>query len=165
MAWTSPRTWVALEVPTAATFNTHVRDNLREALRMEQVSYNSSGTIRNTGTVINTMGSVSGAAGDRLYILWECKGGDTTTGAGAVGYNTEVRIYWRGTDLGFVTRGVQMDASDTEFGSLHLHAWVRITEDITAGTGTLEAKISASTTGIGAVYGPASMVLFRAGVS
>lgn len=28
MAWTTPRTWVAGEVPAAATFNTHVRDNL-----------------------------------------------------------------------------------------------------------------------------------------
>jgi hypothetical protein len=26
--WTSPRTWVASEVPTAAIFNAHVRDNL-----------------------------------------------------------------------------------------------------------------------------------------
>ena len=28
MAWTTPRTWVTSEVPTAAIFNTHVRDNL-----------------------------------------------------------------------------------------------------------------------------------------
>lgn len=28
MGWTTPRTWVAGEVPTAAIFNTHVRDNL-----------------------------------------------------------------------------------------------------------------------------------------
>lgn len=30
MAWTSPRTWVAGEVLTAALLNTHVRDNLLE---------------------------------------------------------------------------------------------------------------------------------------
>lgn len=29
MAWTSPRTWVASEVVTAALLNTHVRDNLK----------------------------------------------------------------------------------------------------------------------------------------
>jgi hypothetical protein len=29
MAWTSPRTWVAAEVVTAALLNTHVRDNLK----------------------------------------------------------------------------------------------------------------------------------------
>lgn len=29
MAWTSPRTWVTGEVPTATIFNTHVRDNLK----------------------------------------------------------------------------------------------------------------------------------------
>lgn len=27
MAWTNPRTWVALEIPTAAQLNTHIRDN------------------------------------------------------------------------------------------------------------------------------------------
>jgi hypothetical protein len=30
MAWTSPRTWVAGEVVTAALMNTHIRDNLTE---------------------------------------------------------------------------------------------------------------------------------------
>lgn len=30
MTWTSPRTWVAGEKPTAATMNTHIRDNLLE---------------------------------------------------------------------------------------------------------------------------------------
>ena len=29
MAWTTPRTWVSGEVPTAANFNTHVRDNFK----------------------------------------------------------------------------------------------------------------------------------------
>lgn len=42
MAWTTPRTWVALEVPTAAIFNTHVRDNLKmlyhEALNQDFTS-------------------------------------------------------------------------------------------------------------------------------
>lgn len=30
MSWTSPRTWVAAEIPTASTFNTHLRDQLLE---------------------------------------------------------------------------------------------------------------------------------------
>lgn len=29
MSWTQPRTWVAGEVPSASTINTHIRDNLR----------------------------------------------------------------------------------------------------------------------------------------
>lgn len=29
MAWTSPRTWVAGEKPSAATYNTHIRDNFK----------------------------------------------------------------------------------------------------------------------------------------
>lgn len=29
MAWTAPRTWVAGEKPSAATLNTHIRDNLK----------------------------------------------------------------------------------------------------------------------------------------
>jgi hypothetical protein len=28
MVWTSPRTWLAKEQPSAATYNTHIRDNL-----------------------------------------------------------------------------------------------------------------------------------------
>lgn len=30
MAWTTPRTWVTAEIPTASIFNTHVRDNFNE---------------------------------------------------------------------------------------------------------------------------------------
>ena len=30
MSWTSPRTWVTNEVPTATNFNTHLRDNMNE---------------------------------------------------------------------------------------------------------------------------------------
>lgn len=30
MAWTTPRTWVAGESPSASTLNTHIRDNLKE---------------------------------------------------------------------------------------------------------------------------------------
>lgn len=30
MAWTAPRTWVTGETPTAAIFNTHVRDNFNQ---------------------------------------------------------------------------------------------------------------------------------------
>lgn len=30
MAWTNPRTWVALETPTVAQLNTHLRDNMLE---------------------------------------------------------------------------------------------------------------------------------------
>lgn len=33
MAWTTPRTWVAGEVPTAAIMNAHVRDNLQYLLQ------------------------------------------------------------------------------------------------------------------------------------
>lgn len=29
MAWTTPRTWLAGEIPTATTLNTHIRDNFK----------------------------------------------------------------------------------------------------------------------------------------
>lgn len=32
MAWTAPKTWVGNEVPTAATLNTHLRDNMLETM-------------------------------------------------------------------------------------------------------------------------------------
>ena len=47
MAWTSPRTWVTNEIPTASIFNTHVRDNLN-ALRSASLGTSASATGTST---------------------------------------------------------------------------------------------------------------------
>jgi hypothetical protein len=48
MAWTTPRTWVAGEIPTAAQLNTHLRDNLTHLYEAQQhtlLSYTVPSTI------------------------------------------------------------------------------------------------------------------------
>lgn len=87
MAWTTPRTWVAAELVTAALFNTHIRDN-------EQFLYdngvrvlyklNTSGTIVNTTTETSSW-SVSIPGGTlgtthqlRITVLGECQSGAHT---------------------------------------------------------------------------------------
>lgn len=42
MAWTTPRTWVALEKPSAEEMNTHIRDNLNALRDMARLG---SGTV------------------------------------------------------------------------------------------------------------------------
>jgi len=49
MAWTSPRTWVAAEKPTAATLNTHIRDNFK-AIGDAWTAYGSGASWTSTGT-------------------------------------------------------------------------------------------------------------------
>ena len=52
ISWTSPRTWVASEKPTASTFNTHVRDNLDAAAGANKAAcrvYNSAAITCTTG--------------------------------------------------------------------------------------------------------------------
>lgn len=54
MAWTSPRTWVASEIVTAALMNTHVRDNLLASRDRIQVVYKAADqTVNNSTTLVN----------------------------------------------------------------------------------------------------------------
>lgn len=39
MAWTTPKTWVPGEIPSAQDFNTHIRDNLRGLLPLGTLIY------------------------------------------------------------------------------------------------------------------------------
>lgn len=56
MGWTSPRTWVAGEKPTAATMNTHIRDNLFAlngfALKTANQGFTSTGLVNDNELVI-----------------------------------------------------------------------------------------------------------------
>lgn len=56
MAWTAPRTWVAGEVPTAAIFNTHLRDNLLALQPVSNTVAASQGTASTTYTDLATVG-------------------------------------------------------------------------------------------------------------
>lgn len=55
MAWTTPRTWVAGEIVTAAIMNTHVRDNLNEIRNYyPRVLFSANGSLGNATTVETT---------------------------------------------------------------------------------------------------------------
>lgn len=64
MAWTAPRTWVALESETAAIFNTHVRDNLIELRRAPGVKAIRTTTFNLTASTADQVISWDGEAFD-----------------------------------------------------------------------------------------------------
>lgn len=84
MAWTTPRTWVAGEVVTAAILNTHIRDNLN-AIGAAWTSYTPTWVASTTNPTVGN-GTLTGAymqAGKyvafRIYIVF---GSTTTRGSG-----------------------------------------------------------------------------------
>lgn len=91
MAWSSPRTWVAAEVPTAAIFNTHVRDNLTylfsgragsSVLRDNGSSYTTTSASFANIDVTNITQTVTINSGKALvYLTGTVAVGSTTTAA------------------------------------------------------------------------------------
>lgn len=85
MGWTSPRTWVTGETPTATIFNTHVRDNLK-ALGDAWTAYTPTWTAVGTAPVLGN-GTISGwylESGKTIDFRIVLTAGSTTTfGTGA----------------------------------------------------------------------------------
>lgn len=80
MAWTAPRTWVALEDATAALFNVHLRDNFK-AIGDAWTSYTPAWTGSTTNPVINN-GTIAGRymqAGKYITFRVVITMGSTTT--------------------------------------------------------------------------------------
>ena len=67
MAWTTPRTWVAAEVPTETTFNTHVRDNLN-ALYGTDSTYTP--TLTQSATITKTVNEARYIQNGRIVDVW-----------------------------------------------------------------------------------------------
>lgn len=87
MAWTSPRTWVAGETPTAATFNLHIRDNFK-AIGDAWTAYTPTWTATTTDPVIGN-GTINGkymAAGKLIHARIVIVAGSTTTFGTGGGY-------------------------------------------------------------------------------
>lgn len=85
MAWTAPRTWVAAEKPSAATFNTHVRDNLTYLYDIfasqAWTNYTPTWTCLTTGPVLGN-GTLTGKycqIGQTVHFIIELTAGTTTT--------------------------------------------------------------------------------------
>lgn len=109
MAWTDPRTWVAGEFPSAATFNTHVRDNLKaigDAWTAYTPSWNSTGTQPALGN-----GTATGfyiAAGDLIVFRFKITLGTTSTvGTGTYSFGLPVAAAATADETLDVTGGLQ----------------------------------------------------------
>lgn len=99
MAWTSPRTWVAGEVPSATTFNTHVRDNFK-AIGDAWGSWSPTITAE-TGTFTTVSGAGRYIAVGKL-IIWSATITITTVGtaSGGVRMTLPVNAQAANTQLG-----------------------------------------------------------------
>lgn len=119
MAWTSPRTWVSGEVPTAAIFNTHVRDNLK-AIGDAWTSYTPTWTSSGTAPAIGN-GSLTGdymrAGALVIFRIVLTMGGTTTYGTGTYSLSLPVAA---ATGIGRqVLTGGARDASATADYVIH----------------------------------------------
>lgn len=93
MSWTTPRTWTATEVVTAAEMNTHIRDNLNDLnIRSTLVSATvstSESTASTTFTDLATVGpavtTTVGTSGLILVILTSHVAVDTAGGFATMG--------------------------------------------------------------------------------
>jgi hypothetical protein len=96
LSWTTPRTWVAGETPTASIFNTHVRDNLSH-LSTQGVgatptysSANYGGSSSLTWTVSSGDVTVNRYSRIGNQVVWRVTLGNTNQGGSVAA--TELRI-------------------------------------------------------------------------
>ena len=92
MAWTSPRTWVALEIPTAANMNAEVRDNLK-AIGDPWTPYTPIWTCDGTAPAIGD-GTLTGAyiAAGKLIHFWATLTAGTTTTYGTSNWRLSLPV-------------------------------------------------------------------------
>lgn len=103
MAWTSPRTWVALEDLTAANFNTHVRDNLK-AIGDAWTAYTPTWTASSVNPAIGNgtiAGSYLSAGKLTLFKITVSMGSTTTYGTGSYSFSLPVTAALSGLGANF----------------------------------------------------------------
>ena len=123
MAWTTPRTWVAGEVPTAAIMNAHVRDNLNALKDPPQaVAENFNVALSTTSTSFANMTGVEGTlttTGGRLLIGFQVS---QTSAGGTSGNYTCYEITIDGTAVSGHANGVLITYIGAPVGFTHLTA-------------------------------------------
>lgn len=114
MAWTTPRTWVAGEKPSAATLNTHIRDNLA-AIGDAWTSYTPTTTNVTLGN--GTLTAAYGQAGKLVWFRVKLTFGSTTALTGSPTFTLPVNAT--------AARRFTFDASlyDASAGSPHKGAF------------------------------------------
>lgn len=134
MAWTTPRTWVAGEVPTAAIMNAHVRDNLN-ALKdpPTDLDQNWNTTISTTSTsFVNITGAevTITTTGGRVMI------GFHTPHAASGGTTTYFTLTIDGTEISGHANGVALVAAA---GTSQM-CFVYLTAALSAGAHTIRVQ-------------------------
>lgn len=116
MAWTSPRTWVSGEVPTAAILNAHVRDNLK-AIGDPWTAWSPTVTAE-TGTFTSVSGAGRYMSAGKLTI-WSLTITITTAGtaAGAVRFGLPVTAQASGVYMGGGRESASTGVALTVFGA------------------------------------------------
>lgn len=129
MAWTDPpRTWVAGEIPSAATLNTHVRDQLK-AIGDAWTSYTPTLTASTSSPTLGTGSSATGA-----YM----RAGKLVIGRARVAFGTS------GTAAGSGSYRVSLPATATAVGQTSAITSVRIFDSSANAIATPVAVVGAS---------------------
>jgi hypothetical protein len=136
MGWTSPRTWVAGEKPSAATMNAHIRDNFNAingfVRKTADESVTSSATLQNDDHLLYTIGATG------TYIAELCLFG--TSAANAAGDLQFGFSFPTGT-LHFGMQGLDTTLASSFDGTLRSTGVL----SATSGTSNLTAGLSTST--------------------
>lgn len=123
MAWTSPRTWIAGEKPSAATLNTHIRDNLKvlEPLANAWTTYTPALTnlTLGNGTRLGRYLQV----GKTVHFRVQVTGGSSTSATGAIAIGLPAAAH--GT-------GIQRVPASAFIGSVYV-GFIDIAESATSG--------------------------------
>lgn len=139
MGWTTPRTWVAGEKPSAATLNTHIRDNLNAlngyVLKTADESVTSSATLQNDNHLLYTIGAIGTYAFD-LYLY-------ATSAANAAG---DIKVAFTFPTGTMHFSGWAAD-SGIASGAIQTGVWVAKLSAV-SGTDTFDAGLSTATLGI-----------------
>jgi hypothetical protein len=145
MAWTSPRTWVAAEVVTAALLNTHVRDNLK-AIGDPWTAYTPTWTSSGTAPALGNGTSVGAyvAAGKLIHFRFLLTMGSTTT-FGTSGYRFSLPV--TAATVTFANQAIHSTVHLTDTGGSSWPSQVRLVTASTmellcpAGTGDVRFAI------------------------
>ncbi len=148
MAWTTPRTWVAEELVTAAIMNAHVRDNLN-ALKSpvsQQVLRDNNANYTTTSTSFVDVDTTN------LKITLVTQGGDVLVWFGGIAANSAV------TDACFT---VQVDSTDaglaegltTKYGGTASHvSFVYLVTGLSASSHTFTLRWKTASAGTATLF-------------
>lgn len=139
MSWTIPRTWVAGEVPSASTMNTHVRDNIRAlVMGFDRVDTGQTTTSTSYTDLATTGPAVTATTGTWGLVIFNATQSNTTSGTPAVFSSVAVSgatTTAANDDWSLITDNDSVSALAPYHASLSAHRFT-----LTAGSNTFTMK-------------------------